>query len=85
MDDNIGRIVRMLKAEGVYENTPILFVSDNGCSGEMGVFGTHFEGGMYDYTAGKFENGKFIPGGEKETDAWAVKDRLGGRLSKRQL
>ncbi|MGB0655750.1 MAG: sulfatase-like hydrolase/transferase [Pirellulales bacterium] len=78
MDDNIGRIVHMLKAEGAYENTLILFVSDNGCSGEMGVFGTHFKGGMYDYTAGKFEKGKFIPGGEKETDAWAVKDRLRG-------
>ena len=55
MDDNIGRIVRMLKAKGVYENTLILFVSDNGCSGEMGVFGTHFKGGMYDYTAGKLK------------------------------
>ena len=33
------------------------------------------------------ENSKreVIPGGEKETDAWAVKDGLEGRLSKRQL
>ena len=42
MDDNIGRIVRMLKAEGAYENTLILFVSDNGCSGEMGVLNSFF-------------------------------------------
>ena len=85
MDDNIGRIVRMLKAEGAYENTLILFVSDNGCSGEMGVFGTHFEGGMYDYTAGKFENGKFIPGGEKKRTHGPSRTGSEGRLSKRQL
>ncbi len=30
MDENIGRIVRHLKDEGVYDNTLILFCSDNG-------------------------------------------------------
>jgi arylsulfatase A-like enzyme len=37
-----------------------------------------FKGGIYDYTQGQFENGAFIPGGEKEMDAWATKDKLGG-------
>ncbi|MEO0414737.1 MAG: sulfatase-like hydrolase/transferase, partial [Verrucomicrobiota bacterium] len=78
MDENIGRVVDKLKAEGVYDNTLILFVSDNGCSGEMGVFGTHFEGGKYDYPYGEFKNGEFIRRGSKEPGAWSHKDRLDG-------
>ena len=79
MDENIGRVVDKLKAKDIYENTLILFVSDNGCSGEMGVFGTHFEGGKYDYAAGEFRNGEFTRRGSKEDGAWSHKDRLGGR------
>ena len=78
MDENIGRVVDKLKAKGVYENTLILFVSDNGCSGEMGVFGTHFEGGKYDYAEGEWRNGEFTRRGGKEEGAWSHKDRLGG-------
>ena len=78
MDENIGRVIDKLKTEGVYDNTLILFVSDNGCSGEMGVFGTHFEGGKYDYAAGEFRNGEFTRRGNKEEGAWSHKDRLGG-------
>lgn len=78
MDENIGRVVDKLKAEGVYDNTLILFVSDNGCSGEMGVFGTHFEGGKYDYADGEFRRGEFIRRGAREEGAWSHKDRLGG-------
>ena len=48
----------------------------------MGVFGTHFKGGIYDYTAGKFEKGKFIPRGEKETDMGRQGQARRGRLSK---
>ena len=33
MDENIGRIVSKLKEEKIFENTLILFVSDNGSSG----------------------------------------------------
>ena len=78
MDENIGRVIDKLKAEGVYDNTLILFVSDNGCSGEMGVFGTHFEGGKYDYAEGEFRNGEFTRRGAREEGAWSHKDRLGG-------
>jgi arylsulfatase len=78
MDENIGRVVDKLKAKGVYENTLILFVSDNGCSGEMGVFGTHFEGGKYDYVEGEWRNGEFTGRGAKEEGAWSHKDKLGG-------
>ncbi len=34
MDDNIGRLVATLKETGEYENTIIMFLSDNGCSAE---------------------------------------------------
>ena len=78
MDENIGRVIDKLKAEGVYENTLILFVSDNGCSGEMGVFGTHFEGGKYDYAEGEFRNGEFTRRGSREEGGWSYKDRLEG-------
>ncbi|RPF89749.1 MAG: arylsulfatase [Roseibacillus sp. TMED18] len=78
MDENIGRLVEKLKAEGVYENTLILFVSDNGSSGEMGVFGTHFEGGAYDYPEGRFQAGRFLKKGSREEGAWSYRDLLGG-------
>jgi len=34
MDQNIGRLIKRFKAMGVYDNTLILFLSDNGCSAE---------------------------------------------------
>ena len=39
MDQEIGRVVAQLKAMGAYENTLILFASDNGASAEMMVRG----------------------------------------------
>lgn len=39
MDQNIGRIVSKLEKLGQLENTLILFLSDNGCSSERGMFG----------------------------------------------
>lgn len=36
MDDNIGKVVEYLKQEGLYENTVILFMSDNGAAGFFG-------------------------------------------------
>jgi arylsulfatase A-like enzyme len=78
LDENIGRLTDKLKSEGVYDDTLILFMSDNGCSGEMGRFGTHFEGGKYDHTEARFENGKYIPGGAKEPGQWPHNDKVGG-------
>ena len=78
MDENIGRVVDKLKEEGAYENTLILFVSDNGCSGEMGVFGTHFAGGKYDYAEGEWRDGEFTRRGTQEEGGWSRKDKLGG-------
>ena len=39
MDDGIGRIISQLKADGSYDNTLILFLSDNGACYEWGPFG----------------------------------------------
>ncbi len=39
MDQEIGRVMAQLKAMGAYENTLILFASDNGASAEMMVRG----------------------------------------------
>ncbi len=39
MDQEIGRVIGQLKAMGAYENTLILFASDNGASAEMMVRG----------------------------------------------
>lgn len=78
LDDNIGRLTSKLKAEGIYDDTLILFMSDNGCSGEMGRFGTHFEGGQYDHTEARFENGKYFAEGLKETEQWPYNDKVGG-------
>ena len=39
MDRNVGRLVDKLTKMNVLENTLILFLSDNGCSAEGGMFG----------------------------------------------
>jgi arylsulfatase len=39
IDQNVGRLVAKLKALGQFENTLILFLSDNGCSAEGGPGG----------------------------------------------
>lgn len=39
LDQNIGRVVEKLKATGQFENTLILFLSDNGGTKETGMFG----------------------------------------------
>ncbi len=45
MDQNIGRIVRKLKERGIFDNTLILFLSDNGGCAEGGLWGFNREGG----------------------------------------
>ena len=78
LDENVGRLTDKLKAHGIFEDTLVLFMSDNGCSGEMGRFGTHFLGGRYDHVEARFENGRYIPGTMIESERWASKDNVGG-------
>ncbi|HAK29961.1 MAG TPA: hypothetical protein DCO90_12130 [Sphingobacterium sp.] len=54
MDENIGRLVNHLKQEGLYENTLIIFMNDNGAAtnngadnGQLrGLKGSKWEGGI---------------------------------------
>ncbi len=42
MDQGIGQIVERLRDRGVLDNTVIMFFSDNGCSGELDLFGMNW-------------------------------------------
>jgi len=42
LDQQVGRIVKRLKKNGQFDNTLILFFSDNGCSGELGLYGMNW-------------------------------------------
>lgn len=42
LDQNVGRLVRHLREKHVLDDTVILFLSDNGCSGETGDFGMNW-------------------------------------------
>jgi len=41
-DWNVGRIVAHLKKGGILDNTLVMFFADNGCSGEMGLYGLNW-------------------------------------------
>ena len=55
MDDNIGKVVDYLKEEGLYENTVILFMSDNGAAGFFG-YGAGPEAQRYAAADNSIEN-----------------------------
>ena len=42
MDLNVGRVIDDLAERGILDETLILFMSDNGCSGELGPFGMNW-------------------------------------------
>lgn len=51
LDHHIGRLIRYLKETGAYENTLIVFMSDNGAAGED--FYNHLEG---DFLRSRYDN-----------------------------
>ena len=55
MDEGVGKIIQSLKKIGQYENTIILFISDNGAN----RFGNN--GGLKGYKAGVYEGGTRVP------------------------
>lgn len=55
MDEGIGRIIRTLKDIGQYENTMIVFLSDNGANHNGN------NGGLRGYKGGVYEGGSRVP------------------------
>lgn len=54
IDQNIGKLIENLKADGAYENTLILFLSDNGACQEGGMLG---RGEFFDIEKRNLESG----------------------------
>lgn len=55
MDEGIGKVIQSLKKTGQYENTIILFLSDNGAS----KYGNN--GGLKGYKSSPYEGGSRVP------------------------
>ncbi|WP_299556374.1 arylsulfatase [Seonamhaeicola sp.] len=82
MDQNIGRLIQHLKEIGKYDNTLIIFLSDNGCSAERGMFGLKWEENkMANYNEWKEESGWSVSQGQ----AWANVSNVPFRLYKRYV
>lgn len=76
MDDGIGRLVAALKANGQYENTLLIFVSDNGGDLHAGATCGPLRGGKQDMFEGGIRvpmcavwPGRIAPGGKSEAVA----------------
>ena len=67
LDENIGKLVAKLKANGTFENTLIIFTSDNGVTYSGGTDGTYFNSsGVFGEAYGKakgflYEGGIRVP------------------------
>jgi arylsulfatase len=80
MDQNIGRLAKRLEQLGVLDNTVIMFLSDNGCSAEIGMFGLHWpEYQIANYSQWRREGGWATSQGQ----AWANASNTPYRLYKR--
>lgn len=82
MDQNIGRVLQWLKQNGEYENTLILFLSDNGASAERGIYGMNFDQyKISNYAQWKKEGGWSVSQGQ----VWANFSNTPFRLYKQQV
>ena len=80
MDQNIGRIVSKLQELGKLENTLLLFLSDNGCCAEGGMFGYQWKKN----TSDKFGQWRKQSGRSSSTgEAWSNASNTPFRLHKR--
>ena len=67
LDENVGKLVTYLKKEGLYDNTLIIFTSDNGPASDGGTDPEFFNsGGLFDGKAGRgkgytYEGGIRVP------------------------
>jgi arylsulfatase A-like enzyme len=80
MDQNVGRIVAKLDRMGVMDNTLILFLSDNGCCAEGGMFGYKWgKNRVENHAAWRNESARSSSTGQ----AWACASNTPFRLYKR--
>ncbi|MBN2653294.1 MAG: arylsulfatase [Spirochaetales bacterium] len=64
VDDDLGRLIAILKEKGIYENTLIVFTSDNGATFDIGGADTDFfmsNGDNRDYKGSVYEGGLAVP------------------------
>lgn len=79
MDENIGRVVEKLEQMDVMDNTLILFLSDNGCCAEGGMFGYKWQkNGVDNYAQWRKESRRSSSTGQ----AWACASNTPFRLYK---
>ena len=80
MDANIGRIVAKLRDLGELDNTLLLFLSDNGCCAEGGMFGYQWKRNtIANFTQWRKDSGRSSSMGE----AWSNASNTPFRLHKR--
>jgi arylsulfatase len=65
MDDNIGRLIGYLKTEGLYENTLIFFMSDNGPEGNMLPIGAPWDNSRFEDWARSAPSSSTAPPGRR--------------------
>jgi arylsulfatase B len=63
LDSAVGTVVRALKSAGVYDNTAIVFVSDNGGNTHTGSANAPFRGGKFGLYEGGVRVVGFLSGG----------------------
>ena len=80
MDDNMGRLMDHLEATGTMEDTLILFISDNGSSAEVGMFGMNWG----EYTIENYADWRTVSGWSvSQGEAWANASNAPFRLYKK--
>lgn len=80
MDQNIGRIVAKLRENGMLENTLLLFLSDNGCCAEGGMYGYQWKTN----SAANFSNWRNQSGrSSSQGEAWSNASNTPFRMHKR--
>ena len=60
MDDFIGNVTEELKANGLYDNTIIIFISDNGGAVNLGASNAPLKGGKGEIYEGGIRTPSFV-------------------------